>query len=143
MSKQPPKKQTCDVLFIFVTKCLAHATNSCTAARQAAICLFLFCNWFNFNFILPKVNTDYIRQAQVLNIDNLRLIIYLCKCNEKHKITQLKHQLKSIKLVQSTCKCSAVIQCNLEYYKKCRIFICNLLYFEYDLYGNDLLVTGI
>jgi len=32
---------------------------------------------FNFNFILPKVNTDYIRQAQVLNIDNLRLIINL------------------------------------------------------------------
>jgi len=32
---------------------------------------------FNFNFILPKVKTDYIRQAQVLNIDNLRLIIYL------------------------------------------------------------------
>ena len=32
---------------------------------------------FNFNFILPKVNTDYIRQAQVLNIDNLRLITYL------------------------------------------------------------------
>jgi len=32
---------------------------------------------FKFNFILPKVNTDYIRQAQVLNIDNLRLIIYL------------------------------------------------------------------
>ena len=28
-----------------------------------------------FNLILPKVNTDYIRQAQVLNIDNLRLII--------------------------------------------------------------------
>jgi len=31
----------------------------------------------HFNFILPKVNTDYIRQAQVLNIDNLRLIVYL------------------------------------------------------------------
>jgi len=30
----------------------------------------------NFNFILLKVNTDYIRQAQVLNIDNLRLITY-------------------------------------------------------------------
>ena len=30
-----------------------------------------------FNFILPKVNTDYIRQAQVLNIDNLRLIVCL------------------------------------------------------------------
>ena len=30
-----------------------------------------------FNFILPKVNPDYIRQTQVLNIDNLRLIIYL------------------------------------------------------------------
>ena len=60
---------------------------------------------FNFNFILPKVNTDYMRQAQVLNIDNLKLIIYLCKFNEKHKITQLNHQLKSIKRVQSTCKC--------------------------------------
>jgi len=35
---------------------------------------------FNFNFILPKVNTDYIRQAQVLNIDNLRKIILLMKC---------------------------------------------------------------
>ena len=31
---------------------------------------------FNFNFILPKVNTDYIRQAQVLNIDNLRMTIF-------------------------------------------------------------------
>jgi len=31
----------------------------------------------NFNFILPKVNNDYISQAQVLNIDILRLIIYL------------------------------------------------------------------
>jgi len=30
---------------------------------------------FNFNFILPKVNTDYIRQAQVLNIYNLRMIM--------------------------------------------------------------------
>jgi len=71
MSKQPPKKQTGDVLFIFVTKCLAQATNLCKAARRAAICLFLFCNWFNFNFnfILPKVNTDFTRQAQVLNID--------------------------------------------------------------------------
>jgi len=37
---------------------------------------------FNFNFVLPNVNTDYIRQAQVLNIDNLRLIIYLWKFNE-------------------------------------------------------------
>jgi len=35
---------------------------------------------FNFNFILPKVNTDYIRQAQVLNIDNLIKIILLMKC---------------------------------------------------------------
>jgi len=25
----------------------------------------------NFNFILAKVNTDYIRQAQVMDIDNL------------------------------------------------------------------------
>ena len=33
----------------------------------------------NFNFILPKVNTDYKRQAQVLNIDNLRKIILLMK----------------------------------------------------------------
>jgi len=37
-------------------------------------------NNFNFNFILPKVNTDYIRQSQVLNIDNL--IIYLQSFNE-------------------------------------------------------------
>ena len=42
---------------------------------------------FNFNFILPKVNTDYMRQAQVLNIDKLRLIINLRKFNEKRKIT--------------------------------------------------------
>ena len=34
---------------------------------------------FIFNFILPKVNTDYMRQAQVLNIDKLRLIINLRK----------------------------------------------------------------
>jgi len=43
------------------------------------------CTKFNFNFILPKVNTDYIRQAQVLNIDNLRLITYLWKFNENIK----------------------------------------------------------
>ena len=42
-------------------------------------------NYFNFNFILPKVNTDYIRQAQVLNIDKLRLIINLRKFNENVK----------------------------------------------------------
>ena len=28
----------------------------------------------NFNLILPKVNTDYIRQEEVMNIDNLKLI---------------------------------------------------------------------
>ena len=28
----------------------------------------------NFMFIMPKVNTDYIRRAQVMNIDNLKLI---------------------------------------------------------------------
>ena len=41
--------------------------------------LWLLCTALlvNFNFILPKVNTDFIRQAQVLNIDNLRLILYL------------------------------------------------------------------
>jgi len=27
----------------------------------------------NFNFILPKVNTDYIRQAQVMNTDNWKI----------------------------------------------------------------------
>ena len=31
---------------------------------------------FNFNFIMSKVNTDYIRQTQVLNIDSLRLKLY-------------------------------------------------------------------
>jgi len=36
------------------------------------VCAFI--NFFNFNFILPKVKTYYKRQAQVLNIDNLRLI---------------------------------------------------------------------
>ena len=40
---------------------------------------------FNFNFILPNVNTDYMRQAQVLNIDKLRLIINLRKFNENVK----------------------------------------------------------
>jgi len=74
MSKRSPKTQTGVVLFIFVKKCLAKATNSCTAIRPltleasqltgshflismfrfcrfcstcntvAAICLFLFCN---------------------------------------------------------------------------------------------------
>jgi len=41
--------------------------------------------YFNFNLILPKVNTDYMRQAQVLNIDKLRLIINLRKFNENVK----------------------------------------------------------
>jgi len=50
----------------------------------------------NFNFILPRVNTDYIRQAQVLNIDNLRIIILLMKfLMKKYKITELKYQLKA------------------------------------------------
>jgi len=55
---------------------------------QNLVCLFN-CKYFelhnievNFNFIVPKVSTDYIRQTQVLNIDNLRLIIYLWKFNE-------------------------------------------------------------
>ena len=42
-------------------------------------------------------STDYIRQAQVLNIDDLWLIIYLWKFNENIKITQLKHQFKNHK----------------------------------------------
>jgi len=62
---------------------------------------------FNFNFILPKVNTDYIRQApnfilpkvnigyirraHVMNFDNLTLIKILMKMfNENIKITYLK-----------------------------------------------------
>jgi len=45
----------------------------------------IFFLFFNFNFILPKVNTDYMRQAQVLNIDKLRLIINLRKFNENVK----------------------------------------------------------
>jgi len=40
---------------------------------------------FNFNFILPKVNTDYMRQAQAPNIDKSRLIINLRKFNENVK----------------------------------------------------------
>jgi len=33
----------------------------------------------NFNFILQKVNTDHIRQTQVMNIDNkLHMIICVC-----------------------------------------------------------------
>ena len=40
---------------------------------------------FNFNFILPKVNTDYMRQVQVLNIDKLRLIINLRKFNSTNE----------------------------------------------------------
>ena len=43
------------------------------------------CHLLNYNMVLTmistlycqKVNTDYISQAQVLNIDNFRLIIYL------------------------------------------------------------------
>ena len=53
---------------------------------------------FNFNFILPKVNTDYIRQAQVMNIDNLRLKIYLWKFYEKHKITWIHRKKKPVLL---------------------------------------------
>jgi len=33
----------------------------------------------NFNFILPQVNTDYIRQTQVMNTDKLRLIKIIMK----------------------------------------------------------------
>jgi len=47
--------------------------------------MLLKCFNFNFNFILPKVNTDYMRQAQVLNIDKLRLIINLRKFNKNVK----------------------------------------------------------
>jgi len=34
----------------------------------------LYFRGFNFNVILPKINTDYIRQVQDMNTDNLRLI---------------------------------------------------------------------
>jgi len=34
---------------------------ACMAEKAASVL------YFNFNFILPKVNTDYIRQAQVYN----------------------------------------------------------------------------
>ena len=46
--------------------------------QPSLVCLKVWCMSNNvsstlyFNFILPKVNTDYIRQAQVIN--NLRLI---------------------------------------------------------------------
>jgi len=39
-------------------------------AFASQVLCYLIDTSFNFNFILPKVNTDYIRQAQVLNIDN-------------------------------------------------------------------------
>ena len=51
--------------------------------------------YVNF-FTDPELSSSlYIRQAQVLNIDKLRLIIYLWKLKGKHKITQLKHRLKA------------------------------------------------
>ena len=37
---------------------------------------------FNFNFIVPKVSTDLIWQAQIMNIDNLRLIVIYETFNE-------------------------------------------------------------
>jgi len=55
--------------------------------------------FFNFNFILPKVNTDYLRHAQVMNIDNLRLKNVFMKILRKHNInlTNLKHHFKKHK----------------------------------------------
>jgi len=37
MSKQLSKTQTCGVLFVFVTKCVAKATNSYRAARPLTL----------------------------------------------------------------------------------------------------------
>ena len=57
-----------------------------------------FVVFFNFNFIQPKVNTDYIRQVQVINIiniDNLRTIKLFIKFLMK---TNLKYHLNSINL---------------------------------------------
>jgi len=47
---------------------------ACTKSICTKYVIYKTDTYFNFNFILPKVNTDYIRQAQVLNIDNLLLI---------------------------------------------------------------------
>jgi len=58
---------------------------------------------FNFNFILPKVNTDYIRQAQVLNIYNLRKIILHMKFLFVKTITErvsLKQKFGETKLLK-------------------------------------------
>ena len=41
-----------------------------TAMKLHALTHLLNINIFIFNFILPKVNTDYIKEAQVINIDN-------------------------------------------------------------------------
>ena len=66
-------------LIIFHTAAAVAAVAATAAAAAAAAAslspfgrLYIFTteNLSNFNFILPKVNTDYIRQAQVLNIDN-------------------------------------------------------------------------
>ena len=62
---------------------LPHLDNVDGEARKEEYSKFN--KYFNFNFILPKVNTDYMRQAQVLNIDKLRLIINLRKFNENVK----------------------------------------------------------
>ena len=37
MSKQSPKTPTCVVLFLYVTKCIAKATNSCRTVRPLTL----------------------------------------------------------------------------------------------------------
>jgi len=55
--------------------------------------MYLESSYQIFNFILPKVNIDYISRAHIINIDNLTLIKKFMKMfNENIKITNLKHK---------------------------------------------------
>jgi len=60
----------------------AHARwiNAIDVATDSGLVMFylnLVCGFYIVNFILPKFNTDYIRQVQVTNTDNFRLIRFL------------------------------------------------------------------
>jgi len=58
-------------------------------------CLFFILSFY-LHILLSKVNTDYIRQAQIKNIDKTKKVV-MKHSGRNHKITSLKYQFKKYK----------------------------------------------
>ena len=69
LNKYKCKDHTCLTIAVKHSTPLYFVVRDSSYATDFKVTLYKNLN-INFNFILPKVNTDNIRQAQVLNIDN-------------------------------------------------------------------------